>query len=179
MTVFVWRRRKTLALITAVALLVAVLAYTVPEFVYVARANAVLAAIQTEQSERGMVALERLCPKVKNYFDGPVRVCSEGDFLHPYQEMVAWSELGNAKNRMIGVSMVVPRHRVEPLELIVTRDISADGQQVHVRKVPSSDYPKGVFLYLQRNATFHMRLKYRCSVPFVRCVSYNDLLSSD
>ena len=176
---FVWRRRKTVAIVIVVVVVVAGLLYTVPEVIYVTRANAVLAAIEAEQSERGMVVLQSLCPKVKNYFDGPVRVCSAGDVLHPYHEIIAWSELEKHTNRQFGVNMLLPRHRVEPLELIVIRDVSSEGEQARVRSLPNSNYPKGVVLYLQKNAIFHLRLKYRCSLPFVTCVSYSDLLSGD
>lgn len=173
-TYWLWRHRAVLACTVLATFLSGVILYKATELAYLYRANKVLAAISTSQpaSFSESATLRYFCPNLETHADGTqTRVCSKGDVFHPYL-LIAVSQAQS--RRELVMEAFLPRKGVEPLHLAVFKDYDREGNMTHVEHRPNDTLPKGVAVYLARNASLELRLKYACALPFVTCTSFAD-----
>jgi hypothetical protein len=185
-TIWLWRRRVSIAWTVIASLVFSYACYKSVEVAYYSRANNILALITNVHSDTEMnAAIAKLndnCRPSRTVLVGDdvavIRTCSEGNFFYPYQSILTADSVNRATGqRSLSTEIAVPRSNYIPMRLEVERLLSVPGEALSVERRPNTDSPKGVVLRGEAHSKFKVRVNYKCAIPFARCVSEKELIS--
>ena len=175
MTSWFLRHGIVIGCLNAAIVLAGVILYKAPEVAYLYRANQVLATAVSmpPESISSSDSLKHYCPQLSIEIDGSQsRVCSNEVFLHPYLNTTVseYRTSDRLEPTILILETTLPKGwRTPPLHLAVIKDFRREGNQMHIKQIPSDLFPKGVRVLLESNASPNLRLNYSCALPFRSC----------
>lgn len=142
----------------------------------------VLTDVRRNSTDLGQVhGIQQLCRFTgrdsDQEFIGTSWNCTPKSFLHPYSFTEAFTASSRSNTNeliTVGVEMGISRLHWQPLSLTIIRDFRVPGTRVKVLFRPVSD--KAASISAQRDAVLNVHLRYRCSLPFAGCETFEDFV---
>ena len=178
------RKFKWVVSITVLTVLAGILLYVGPVVLYFYRADALISFITHDQNPLNPSEWGGMCRPTQDEVDAWNVArgweCTNRTFLHSSLRTTIYEVFPKGKPNGIfevGMHTALPRAKVEPLILTVTRNVSDRGTGYTIVPKPGTNVQRGVEILLQQHAELNLHLRYKCALPFVTCQGYEDFLS--